>query len=222
MVRRGVVWICPSDSCVPPGRMVDPGTSAFSASWQDEGPLGGVEVTGAEAAIAWGHERAERILIRLGHNGVTYFSAGSEKVTDFPVWPPAGPPPAGWWSPSEAGIDEESPSGLWSVRLGLKLQGDRELGEAAKRAFMARIAEDPGIPSVTGTEEPARGEIQVTAIVLARTRGEAEGRSGQILGAASSAAAAETSDWSTTAWWSSVEVDRPGVGQRQPGGRAWR
>jgi hypothetical protein len=60
--------------------MIDPSTGRFGASWQYEdepAELEGVELVGAEAAIRWGRERANTVLIRLGNRGDTYFSAGS-------------------------------------------------------------------------------------------------------------------------------------------------
>jgi len=65
--------------------MIDPSTARFSASWQDEdGPatLEDIELDGAEAAIAWGRERSETVLIRLGNRGDTYFSAGVAPAED--------------------------------------------------------------------------------------------------------------------------------------------
>jgi hypothetical protein len=53
-----------------------------------------------DEAIAWGRNRAHRILVRLGSNGDTYFSAGEIRLTPFtdghgelfPLWPPPGWP----------------------------------------------------------------------------------------------------------------------------------
>jgi hypothetical protein len=98
-------------------------------------------------------------------------------------------------------------SGHSSVEFGFKLQGDRELSDAAERAFATRIAGDPCVRDVTGTHRPARGSIRVTATVMAGTRTEAEARSGEILSAAGSAAGKEIPDWSTVAWWSSSRVE---------------
>jgi hypothetical protein len=112
MERRGEVFICPVDRVPADGSMVDPAGSRFWASWQDEGEddaLEHVEIEGAEAAIAWGRERASVVWIRLGHRGDTYFSAGDEHLAfdepgDEPVpsWPPAAPPQEGWWSPLQS------------------------------------------------------------------------------------------------------------------------
>jgi hypothetical protein len=106
--KQGRVYICPSiEMPVQPadGQMVNPETALFSASWQTpEQVLEDVDIVGAEAAIAWGQERADVVLIRLGHRGDTYFSAGSihkEYLADpdepMPIWPPSGPPPEGWF-----------------------------------------------------------------------------------------------------------------------------
>jgi hypothetical protein len=123
--RRGTIYIAPVASYLPSGWMVDPEVSTFSVSWQDwdedtqTGELleHGGEIAGAEAAIAWGRERSDQVLIRLGHTEATYFSAGHVHLTDqldgpgraLPIWPPDGPPPEGWWTPSvEAAAEAEA------------------------------------------------------------------------------------------------------------------
>jgi hypothetical protein len=97
--RRGIVWIA-REGPVPEGRLVDPIGTLFWASWKhdEEGLLGDADIRGAEAAIAWGRERAKVVLIRLGKYENTYFSAGDEPLRDMPSWPPSVPP-AGWWTP---------------------------------------------------------------------------------------------------------------------------
>jgi hypothetical protein len=98
--QRGTVYIAPSGD-VPTGRMVDPDTSSFWVSWQDEGLDDVIEsddIVGAEAAIAWGRERADVVVIRLGHTDDTYFSAGDITDPSGPSWPPT-PPPEGWFTP---------------------------------------------------------------------------------------------------------------------------
>jgi hypothetical protein len=109
--RRGTVFIAPVASYLPSGRMVDPETSVFDVSWQEryETLADAGEIVGAEAAIAWGRERCDRVLIRLDHSGESQFSAGRVWLTantdgsgePFPVWPPAAPPPEGWWTPAD-------------------------------------------------------------------------------------------------------------------------
>lgn len=100
MVKRGVVWIAPSFPDVPAGRMVDPATSWFWMSWQDEGVVDQEEVLGAENAIAWACERAADVLIRLGQSDDTYFSAGiGPAYGSLPKWPPAIPS-EGWFRPA--------------------------------------------------------------------------------------------------------------------------
>jgi hypothetical protein len=97
--RRGIVWIA-REGPVPEGRLTDPVATLFWASWQheDEGVLGNTDIRGAEAAIAWGRQRANVVLIRLGSSEDTYFSAGDEHRKGMPSWPP--PVPAdGWWIP---------------------------------------------------------------------------------------------------------------------------
>jgi hypothetical protein len=54
-----------------------------------------VHVLGAAHAIAWGRQRANRVLIRL--DGESYFSAGDEPEDDLPLWASASEPPEGWW-----------------------------------------------------------------------------------------------------------------------------
>jgi hypothetical protein len=98
--KRGIAFIAPSAFDVPTGRMVDPETSLFWVSWQENEPDDPVddEIRGAEAAIAWGRERADVVFIRLGHDGDTYFSAGvvhpgPDEYDDAPLpeWPPQKP-----------------------------------------------------------------------------------------------------------------------------------
>ena len=107
----GTVWICPADADVPHGRLADPASSVFWASWQpnDEaarraGLVENVEIVGADAAIAWGRERSDVVRIRLGHHSGTYFSAGADQADAFveggktaPRRPPAHEPDDGWW-----------------------------------------------------------------------------------------------------------------------------
>ncbi len=102
---RGQVFIAPVAAVPADGSMVDPERSRFWASWHDDNHESGVEiieVDGAEAAIAWGRERSQIVLIRLGHRGDTYFSAGTTPVEHddgpMPLWPPTAPP-NGWWQP---------------------------------------------------------------------------------------------------------------------------
>jgi hypothetical protein len=113
--RRGTVFIAPVASYLPSGRMVDPDTSTFSVSWQDneqrrsETLADADEIEGADVAIAWGRERCDRVLIRLAHTAESHFSAGRVRLTPntdgsgepLPVWPPAAPPPEGWWTPAD-------------------------------------------------------------------------------------------------------------------------
>ena len=188
--------------------MVDPDNSMFVASWQHGGLLEHTQITGAEAAIAWGRERSERVLIRLGHGTDTYFSAGDREHGEFPPWPPPRRAASDWWSPSDA-PHEESVSGRWSVQFGLKLQGNRGLGEAPAGTFAERIAEDAAVHGIADFERPTPASIRITAIVVARTRGEAEARSQLILASACSAVGNELPDWSTTGSWSSVNVWGP-------------
>jgi len=115
--RRGTVGIAPQASFLPPGRMVDPSAFVFSVVWEDwdestqEGELiDHGEMTGAEAAIAWGRERSDIVLIRLAHSEEYYFSAGRVQPPDraYPPWPPSEAPPAGWWTPSDEAVAAEA------------------------------------------------------------------------------------------------------------------
>jgi hypothetical protein len=110
MQRRGEVFIAPTAHFPADGRMVDPSTASFGCSWQDEEEelsIEDAEIVGAEAAILWGRERSTAVWIRLGHSGDTYFAAGEEDAEDdgweLPRWPPAQPPPEGWWHPPAEG-----------------------------------------------------------------------------------------------------------------------
>lgn len=115
--RGGLVWIAPEVGWdFPTDRLFDPEHSLFWARWEvyeddrmvhDEDEA----IVGAEAAIQWGHERADLIYIRLSDSDHPFYSAGRVVRThDFdgvPMqqWPP-NPPPEGWWRPSEAFIRE--------------------------------------------------------------------------------------------------------------------
>ena len=108
--RRGTVYIAPTAGFEPDGRMADPETTLFWVSWQDNRPLEDDDIRGAEAAIEWGRERSDYVLIRLGHRGDTYFSAGTKHPPEnpddpydepLPIWPPSGPPPEGWFTPTD-------------------------------------------------------------------------------------------------------------------------
>ena len=110
MEKKGTVYIAPSAFEIPPGRMVDPEESRFWMSWQDWDKIReagelieSTDVDGADAAIAWGRERADVVLIRLGHSDGTYFSAGDTPDASMPPWPPKMPPPEGWFTPRADG-----------------------------------------------------------------------------------------------------------------------
>jgi hypothetical protein len=113
----GIVWIAPEvDFGFPTDRPFDPEHSLFWTRWEvwnDEEQLEHDEneaVLGAEAAIRWGSERADTILIRLSGNG-PYYSAGrfvrSHDLDGSPIrpWPP-DTPVEGWWRPPERFIHE--------------------------------------------------------------------------------------------------------------------
>jgi len=112
--KRGTVYIAPSARNVPAGRMVDPESSLFSVSWQDEVKgevVGDEEIVGADAAIAWARERADVVLIRLGHTRDTYFSAGEHRAyaATMPIWPPRDPPSEGWYRPRPDDMADPEP-----------------------------------------------------------------------------------------------------------------
>jgi hypothetical protein len=89
MQRRGTIFVAPFAE------------GGFSAYWDaedgqsrpeflEQGPVR-CEV---EEAIAWGRERSDRVVVRLGQTDDTVYSAGSERLTDHtdnlvPLWPPA-------------------------------------------------------------------------------------------------------------------------------------
>jgi hypothetical protein len=116
--RRGTVFLAPHADHLPAGHWVDPVTTTFWVSWQDwdeESERGELfenhDICGAEAAIAWGRERSDRVLIRLSHEKDSYFSAGVVDLTErtdgtgrpYPRWPPAdGRAEAGWTPQDEA------------------------------------------------------------------------------------------------------------------------
>jgi hypothetical protein len=88
-------------------RLADPISTMFWVSWQDNDREGVVEdgdIVGADAAIAWGRERSDNVVIRLGHREGTFFWAGDappplEDGEPLPLWPPVEPL-EGWWVPS--------------------------------------------------------------------------------------------------------------------------
>jgi len=120
--RRGTVFIAPQPTHIPAGRWVDPVTTTFWVSWQDydeERELGELlensQVVGADAAIAWGRERSDRVLIRLSHETESHFSAGVVDLTErtdgtgrpYPRWPPTDSRvKAGWTQRDESATEE--------------------------------------------------------------------------------------------------------------------
>jgi hypothetical protein len=108
--RRGTVFIAPSALFPADGRMVDPDKARFWVSWQGDDAddvLEEDDIVGANAAIEWGRQRADVVLIRLGHSGDTYFSAAvvheehDEGEELLPIWPPSSPhPPVGVRTPA--------------------------------------------------------------------------------------------------------------------------
>ena len=88
--RHGQVFIAPH----PQG--------GFTAYWENEEPDKGEPpglledappFANVEDAIVWGRIRARRVIVRLGDDSTTIYSAGSERLTweegdPFPTWPP--------------------------------------------------------------------------------------------------------------------------------------
>jgi hypothetical protein len=117
--RSGIVWIAPEVGWgwdLPTDRLFDPEHSLFWARWElwneDSSRLdhdGDEIILGAEAAIQWGHERADVILIRLS-GGDSFYSAGRAVRTKafgmaLQPWPPDRPA-EGWFRPPEDFIRE--------------------------------------------------------------------------------------------------------------------
>lgn len=88
--RHGQVFIAPH----PDG--------GFGAYWDNEEPDKGEPpemleeappFTEVEDAVAWGRVRARRVVVRLGDDSTTLYSAGPERLTwedgePLPEWPP--------------------------------------------------------------------------------------------------------------------------------------
>jgi hypothetical protein len=114
--RGGIVWIAPEvDWDFPTDRLFDPEHSLFWARWEvwdEDSRLEHDEnegILGAEAAIQWGHERADVILIRLSDG--PFYSAGrfvrTHDLGGVPIqqWPPSSPT-EGWWRPPDDFVRE--------------------------------------------------------------------------------------------------------------------
>jgi len=94
-----------------PGQLEWVATTGGTAEVEEE-----AEFDSVKQAIAWGRERADMVLVRLGSDPEAVYSAGRDHAawrTDgsgwrFPLWPPIswpeyqGPPEPGWLG-SEAG-----------------------------------------------------------------------------------------------------------------------
>jgi hypothetical protein len=168
--------------------MVDPATSRFYASWQDEdgseAMIEDIELDGAEAAIGWGLARSEFVFIRLGNRGDTYFCAGVEP--DYPeedeepmaMWPPTGPPDGGWWVPPVIPTLDEARGVAADVEAGRRTAQDAA-GWAYDRLFLVLDSvDDPnGDPLVAEMvkltrdwvqigDEVRRGSFPATAIIV--------------------------------------------------------
>lgn len=149
--------IAPEALSIPPGRMIDPDTGLFGASWyiDDDGPaVEHTRLVGAEAAIAWGRERADVVLIRLGaHEPGGYLSAGAipgrldeNEDAPLPDWLPAPDRPAeGWYSPPEPDAD-----------TALRLQQAAEEYIANGPHFFKPHESDPSDPRLREEPPPSR------------------------------------------------------------------
>jgi hypothetical protein len=101
-------------------RRREPGEAEWSASTGGTAEFDEeAEFATVDEAIAWGQERADVVLVRLGGDFEACYSAGARAATwfvdgsgwPFPPWPPAewpdynGPPEPGW-PPFEAPEDD--------------------------------------------------------------------------------------------------------------------
>jgi len=87
---HGVVWIADDPDLGPAG--VPPGVSCHWEGERDGQPVfleQGPDGASLDEAIAWGRERAPRVLVRVG--GSRHFSAGAQDPPDgeLPRWPPS-------------------------------------------------------------------------------------------------------------------------------------
>ncbi len=163
----GVVLVTPAVVAMPLDRMVDPARAEFNAIWYEDfedwsGRTERVRVVGAEAAIAWAKERADRVVIRLDDGGdpeaKTSFSAGPEPAWiggihdgPLPSWPGAlVPPPEGWYEPSEFEHDT-------FVRLAKSIEQLRASGEL----FFQPPQPDPNDPRFR-PQPPPSDRLQAT------------------------------------------------------------
>jgi hypothetical protein len=148
--------------------MLDPAVSDFWVSWQDRAALADDVITGAENAIAWGRERSETILIRLGHSSGTYFSAGtklpdpSDEWLDEPWPPPPWPPqepPEGWWYPPPLPTLNEVAEEARKLAAGeIRQHSAREWAEVR---LLAHALDEPELMralwKLRGTDDPIDG-----------------------------------------------------------------
>lgn len=151
--------------------MVDPTTSRFHASWQDEDAseaIEDVELDGAVAAIKWGLARSEFVFIRLGNRGDTYFCAGAEPdypeedPEPMPRWPPLGPPDAGWWVPPVLPTLDEARGVAADVEAGRRSAQDAAGWAYDRFLLVLQSIDDPnGDPLVAVMQKLTQGWIQV-------------------------------------------------------------
>lgn len=85
-----MVWI---DRAKPIGHWTrSPEEPEYGGHWEVDEPRPHIEEEGpgwddVEEAIAWGRERAPKVMVILGDE---YYSAGEEQAGTAPEWPPPG------------------------------------------------------------------------------------------------------------------------------------
>jgi hypothetical protein len=78
-----------------------PGEPEYSGHWEHEEPEPHMVEDGpgwedVEDAIAWGRERAARVFVNLTGKPGGFYSAGEERESSVPGWPPEN------WNPRES------------------------------------------------------------------------------------------------------------------------
>lgn len=134
-----------------------------------------------QEALAWARDRADEVIVCLGSER---FSAGKKRVAALPNLPEPMLPPSRRRDPDYWYLDRtvDDPPIDWPVELDLH-HGAKIPGEAAS-AFVNAIATDPRVSHVRRRRRPIRlaampleeikDAIQVSALLRARTYGEAE------------------------------------------------
>lgn len=95
--KDGIVFIA---RCEPEGYWPRESDGAeYVGHWEREDPTPRIAEEGpgwdnVEAAIAWGRERAPRVLVNLTGSSDGVYSAGERRSVGKPEWPPPGWPDA--------------------------------------------------------------------------------------------------------------------------------